>query len=326
MTSSSVPSAHLRTADAVELAYGLVQLRATQAAIRVLFVKGPVANYHQTRPQRTSADADVLVEPRRYQDFIALLGADEWFERPKAELLSRVTEHSITLINQTWPCDIDVHEFFPGFLADPAEVFELLWQRRTPVQVANRICYGTDLLGSILIQGLHSIRSSTSNQRHPAELAYLYDDVAPRLSEQDKNALRELCEATGADFTLGGLLEKLGVPLATRPLPAKWRDKAIAWHARVQSDSTGAGQWITSIRKMVWWKRPYFLFRILWPTEADFRIGRFDLEPGWLAGFIGRWKRIIKGLGQLPRAVRSRSKASRTTDLRDAPLTKHLKD
>lgn len=325
MTSSQSPATRLRTADAVSLAYGLVQHRATQAGIRVLFVKGLVANHHQTRPQRTSADADVLVEPHRYLDFIGLLGEDDWFERPKAELLSSVTEHSITLINQTWPCDIDVHEFFPGFLADPAEVFELLWQRRAPLQAANRTCFGTDLVGTILIQGLHSIRSSTSNLRHPAELAYLYDDVAPRLSEQDKDALRELCEATGADFTLGGLLEKLGVPLADRPLPVQWRDKAIGWHARVQSDSTGAGQWITSIRKMVWWKRPYFLFRILWPTEADFRIGRFDLEPGWLAGFMGRWKRILKGIGQLPRALRSRRKASRSTDLRDAPLTQHLK-
>ena len=118
MTQQSQPAAQLRAPDAAALAYRLVQHRANQAGIRVIFVKGMVANHHRTRPIRNSADADVLVEPHRYQDFISLLAGDEWIERPK------------TLIKQTWPCDIDVHQFFPGFLAEPAGVFELLWARR----------------------------------------------------------------------------------------------------------------------------------------------------------------------------------------------------
>lgn len=326
MTQQSQPAAQLRVPDAVALAYGLVQHRANQAGIRVIFVKGMVANHHRTRPIRNSADADVLVEPHRYQDFISLLAGDEWIERPKAQILSRVTEHSVTLINQTWPCDIDVHQFFPGFLAEPAGVFELLWARRDTLQVAHQSCVGTDFISTILIQGLHSIRSSSAIERHPAELSYLVENVAGRLSPLERTELLDLSEQTGADFTLGGLLEDLGVPVATRPLPPQWRDKAVDWHSRVQSDSSGAGQWITSIRKVPLLKRPRLLFRILWPTEADYRIGRFDVPAGWRHSFTGRWRRIFKGICQIPTALRGRRRAARGTDLRDAPLTEKMQD
>ena len=63
-------------------------------------------------------------------------------------------EHSVHYIHDEWPCDLDIHYNFPGFLAPDDVVFEELWARRATVEVAHWPVPCPDLLGQLLIVAL----------------------------------------------------------------------------------------------------------------------------------------------------------------------------
>lgn len=71
--------------------------------------------------------------------------------------------HSVTVIHEAWPCDIDVHHRFPGFLSSPGPVFDALWARRVSIPMAGQHIDIPDFSSSVLIMVLHSARSSTDN-------------------------------------------------------------------------------------------------------------------------------------------------------------------
>lgn len=104
---------------------------------------------------------------------------------------------------------------FPGFYAGPAEVFELLWVRRDTLQVAHQNCAGRDFISEILIQGLHSIRSSPAIERHLAELSHLVENVAGGLNPLERPELLDLNDGVnpaeyGSGLALQSTIRQLG--------------------------------------------------------------------------------------------------------------------
>ena len=164
------PTTQLRSGEAVELAHAWVREFAQSLGIPLLIVKGPSLHRLGLRGQRASSDVDVLLPPGEAEAMCSALRRAGWTERDNGALMSHVSLHSRTFISQTWPCDIDVHCHFPGFLTDPDRVFSALWARRSTIEFAGVPCAVVDRMGGALILALHSLRSTSEQQRHDAEL------------------------------------------------------------------------------------------------------------------------------------------------------------
>lgn len=130
----------LHTAEAIELGHAWLQDIARSRDVRVLFIKGPVLHWYGLRPGRQSADIDILVEPERFDVMMSALQTAGWAERPGDPPLPGVTTHSRTLIHAEWPCDIDLHFRFPGFLAPPSHAFDALWETRRKALLGHKPC------------------------------------------------------------------------------------------------------------------------------------------------------------------------------------------
>ncbi|MGH3331093.1 MAG: nucleotidyltransferase family protein, partial [Nocardioidaceae bacterium] len=122
--------------EAVPLLHGHVERLARDEGVRVLFIKGPVVAAQGLRVPRTYVDVDVLVDPAAMRPMRDALEQAGW-RAPVADTTAHIVpQHSATYAHEVWPCTIDVHDRFPGFLADPQDVFEALWARRTTANVA----------------------------------------------------------------------------------------------------------------------------------------------------------------------------------------------
>ena len=78
----------------------------------------------------------MLIEPSGFDVFVAAIEHAGWRERASTLAGSVFTTHSRTFVHRDWPCDLDVHRFFPGFLAEPETVFDELWRRHEAIEVA----------------------------------------------------------------------------------------------------------------------------------------------------------------------------------------------
>lgn len=289
----------LRLTEAVELGHALVQRLADRNGARVLFLKGPALHRHGLRSARTSSDVDALVEPDRFAQVCDAFLAAGWHERPVDFITSRTSVHSRTFIREGWPCDVDVHSFYPGFLAPAGEVFEVLWADRERMPFAHRFCDVPDRLGSALILALHSLRGKAVEARHSRELGEL---LQIGFDDHERARLADLAERTGCAATLEDVLPKLGVDV---PLTEEQRSAAdvVRWRRRVASGSHGAYFWIDAFRRGDGRERMDVIRRGIWPTREHLLLSRPDIVdtvPGRLKGRIARWAR---GIRSLPRAV-----------------------
>ena len=113
----------LRAEEAVPLLHTLVARAAADLGLRVLAIKGPVVALQGMRAPRASADLDVLVHPRDLGPLVDGLVALGWRRAVEGTYASIMPPHSTNLLSDLWPVAMDVHHYFPGFLADAGEVF-----------------------------------------------------------------------------------------------------------------------------------------------------------------------------------------------------------
>ncbi|WP_394550953.1 nucleotidyltransferase family protein [Agromyces sp. MMS24-JH15] len=302
----------LRVGEAVELGHPLVLRFADAVDARVLFIKGASLEHHGLRAPHASADVDVLVEPARFDALVASLQESGWHERAKAPHEDAFITHSTTLVRDGWPCDLDVHRAYPGFLADPATVFEALWERREPLVRAGHEVPIPDRASSALILALHSLRGSAKVPRHAHEL----DALVERLQGADTSELDDLVDlarATGAAATAAPFLERIGVDVRAdvAAAAAAGDPEFTSWRRRIESGATVAHFYAELVDQTPWYRMPRLVFRALWPTEAEFRVIRPETPPGRRAALAGRWRRIARGLRDAPRVVRARRRVAR---------------
>ena len=84
--------------DAGALAAAWVSYVGERRGIRLLVIKGQSLAYHGLRPARTSADVDVLVEPRRFDELCAEILDAGWRERATTEVGAVWAGHSLTFL------------------------------------------------------------------------------------------------------------------------------------------------------------------------------------------------------------------------------------
>lgn len=287
--------------EAVELGHAWVQAVADARGIRVLFIKGPGLHRQGLRRKRVSADVDVLVEPARFAELCEAIRDSGWRTRPENFISQRTTLHSEALLRQGWPCDLDLHGFYPGFLAAPDDVFEALWARHERMTFASADCNVPDRVSGMLILALHSLRSAKIEPRHGDELEQL---MRVPFSDRERADAAALALATGCAATLQSVLVRLGI--AVEPPAAEFASAELReWRERVAAGSYGAYFWLYAWRHADGRDRFSIVWRAFWPTRADLLATRpetVDTTVGRLRARIARWRR---GVGSLPGAIRA---------------------
>lgn len=304
------PTRRLAIADATPLAHAYAHAVAASLGVRMLSIKGPAAEYHEVPGPHVSADADLLIDPAGFSLVVDRLRVAGWRERPPMAGTEDWSEHSITLIRDGWPCDLGLHDRFPGFLEPPGVVFEALWRDRLPIEVAGRSVDIPSRDGTILIAALHALRRWPGFARGGAELAELRTRFgAGRLGASDQASLDALARETGCIESLDGALRDLGVTDATG---SRRDDPPLrAWRARVAAGGTGTHFWLRRLERLPWRERPRALAYIIWPDEENLRRAHPWIAPGRRAADRERLARLGRGARNLPVAVWARVVARR---------------
>ena len=286
--------------EATRLAYALAAKAAQLTGVRALAIKGIVASHHGLRAERTAADIDVLIEPDGFAAFTRQL--EEWGWRPRVEEFRgfRVPHHSVTYLHDGWPCDIDAHHRFPGFLAPPLQVFDALWERRQLFTVAGRLVPMTDWAGSVAILGLHSVRSIRHSPLHKDELQHLAD-LASSWTSRQRTDLAAVARATGCTQSLDLVWRRLGIPIdpAAEDVPA---EDLAEWRRETEGRVPGTRFLLRSLRGDGPRQSAIRARVLLWPPESYLR-GSCPFPDGRLAilrARVARHARVLRMALQCP--------------------------
>jgi Uncharacterised nucleotidyltransferase len=285
--------------EANELLSAWAWRRAEEHGIRLLLIKGRALSDYGLRPARVSADVDVLVEPARFDEYCTLIADAGWHEFPGSFSSEAFTLHSRSFRRDGWPNSFDVHGYYPGFLRDPADVFEALWEERGELSFAQHTCPVPSRAASLLVMALHSLRGTETDARHRDELAALRALTLPT-AERDELAATAL--ATGATAPLRDLLPELGV--AVTVAAADLRTPAfLEWHRKTVDARGYAVSWFLLLRRAPWRSKPRIVRRALWPSRHDFAIDHPETPAGFWPAFRGRVRRLGRGLRRTPAAI-----------------------
>ncbi len=296
-------AARLETQEAVLLAHALLSRLAEDVQARVLFIKGPTAVAVGARPVRGSSDVDALVEPTAFRKVCQALERCGWSLRTPLEPVRNgsglALEHSAHYLHPDWPCDIDVHYLFPGFLAPPAQVFDRLWERRITVTLAGREVSSPDVLGQSLVVALHALRDlASAHGRH--DLEHLTGVLQGAGGERVRE-LVALADATGAVDTARPLLTTL-----TCELPAPHRSTGLSdWEFRQRTMGVPGSLWLGELRRAGWRGRGSLLRQAVLPPRElmlSSHLATGATRRQVLGLHLTRWRR---GLRALPQALRS---------------------
>ena len=286
-------SVALPASVAIELLHALVGRVATDAGVRMLIIKGPTLARQGLRPERVSADVDVLVDPAGLPALVGALRAAGWHERRAAV----DSPHSITLVHDGWRGDLDLHRHIPGLTHEPSAAFEVLWNRREPQSFAGHPVAVPDLLGQAVLLALHSLRNAGDRERD-AELATAVA-VLRRASVDDVTAI---VHGLGAGYALRGVLQVSGIPVEPGTVDS---GRARAWRFRM-SPAYGTYIWLMHIHRSPWRQKPAAVLHALWLSEAELRAQLPPIPAGRRALASARWRRLIRGLAAVPKLVRAR--------------------
>lgn len=291
----------LPIADSISLGHAWIQSLVDELGVRAIFIKGPALTQQGLRGPHVSSDVDLLTDPAHFDRVCEELLRLGWRERPVPLIAALTTTHSRTFMHERWPCDLDVHRHYPGFLASPAATFETLWRTRHTVTLAHRECVTTSRPASVIVLALHSLRSTARQARHLAELDHL---ASARMTERERQEVGRLAGETGADVTLAAFLARVGITPAGAA--RHHADDAVRrWNERVASGSFGSYFWIAAFREGRGRDRARIAWQAVWPTREDLLLSRPETRDTVGGRVAARCRRWVRGARTLPRAVRA---------------------
>ena len=288
--------------EAVPLAHALVARVARDSDVRVLFIKGPQAVAQGLRRPRTSVDVDVLVDPARRAMLAAALARFGWVDDNPRRTPTIMPRHSLTVRQPTWPCELDLHDYFPGFFADHQHVFETLWARRTHVDLAGCDLTAPDVSGHALVLALHALRDPHDAYKRN-EVVELAATVAEQLDDDELQDLADLAVELGAADTAAPFLAMVGAPETGRGSTSA--DDLRAWRLRTLPTHTTTISWVTELRRLPWYRWPQYLWWAAVLSEEELRLADPTMPPGRRAVWDARRRRLRRGLAAMPEAVAS---------------------
>ncbi|PPF68400.1 hypothetical protein C5C18_08100 [Rathayibacter tritici] len=200
-------------------------------------------------------------------------------------------------------CDIDVHHAFPGFLAPSDTVFDELWARRLPAELAAAAVLVADPVANSAVLALHALRHPAA-ARGRRELDGLVQRWGSGRADLSIDALLRLADATDATATLAPFLTRLGVPSVSPPRNVEAYADWVLHASNAHRGRTLA--WVRAFRSTPLHRRHRLLAEALWPAEDGFRAEHPEVGPSTSALRRARLTRLLTGLSRLPRALLSR--------------------
>ena len=296
---SDVAPVALDLAEGLALLHAVIDRAAADTGVRVLMIKGQVLELQGVREPQLSADVDVLVEPAGRERLRARVEELGWRDDNFYDTPHIVPLHSYTFRHPRWPCELDLHGWFPGFLADPAAVFDVLWARRTTVSIAHRPIPTLDVVGHAALAALNHLREGGSvvHRTHLERLAVIVDDT---WSATQRAEIAALAADTGASDTLAPFLARIGAPdvAPTRPLVTPLAD----WQLLAGTQTTEVLPWLVGLGRTPWHRRPAFVWRAIWLGDEQFHQWDPSLAPSRRAVLAARWRRLRRAVLKLPLA------------------------
>ena len=283
-----------------EEAAPLVQALAGSAGgllgVPVLALKGPALTVQGLRQSQLHADVDVLVAPRDVRSYVDGLVSLGWREQLGSSAPTIMPSHSVNLLCDFWPVTIDVHHYFPGFLAPAEDVFEVLWTRRAEVTLAQVPVATLDPAAHAIVAALHLLREQRAAVRR-AELVELAARTRAVVGVDGVSDLVALARRTGASAPIRPFLECLGGEVGD----VDEHDPDLAlWNLRATSHASYP--WLYLLRRTPLHRWPATVWRAVMLTDDEIRLYHADPHRDLSVGRL-RWRRIRRGLRSVPRAV-----------------------
>ena len=285
-----------------------------RAGIDYLVIKGAVADIRGVRREKVSADLDVLVRPADIDRAGAALRGWGWEGAPAMAGTEEVAGHAFTFIHPRWPLAVDLHRRFPGFTEGADRAFATLWDGRTPIVVAGALCDAPAKAGTLVIEGLNSLRSAVSEPGRASELDHLRSVIAG-LPGGERDELVSLADRAGAAFALHPLLSADGAA-SGRP-PANTDE--LEWVLRGEGGGTLVSQAVAALYTGRGGSRVRLLWRLFWPARDQLLDAYGQLDRSWWAVARLRWERMMRGGAQLPAATVRTLRAGRRVSRREPP-------
>lgn len=226
----------------VQFAHAVVQAVAEDNQIQVLHIKGP-AIHPRLRARdvsgeitpRKSMDADIWVHPGQVAALFAAMERHGWrLKVPFGD--GSAFEHAATLVHPSL-APVDVHRGFPGINADPAEVFQLLWNDRDAHHIAGQRCWVPSVTAQRMILILNAARSRVAGN---ADIAVAWSEA----TTVDRNEVQALATDMQAEVALAAGTGRLDNYRDRRDYPLWWllstgnATPISLWLARVRAEPT----------------------------------------------------------------------------------------
>lgn len=284
------------TVDGVELAYALVSHVARSRGIRTLMVKGPMAAEDGLRAPRVVADADVLVEPGQFETLYQLIRDRGWHPRVARESPRFLAWHSRTLIHDSWPCDIDMHRYFPGFFGDPDRVFKALWAGRRVRGDVGASAVIPSRAGMAVIVALHALRSPEAD-RSQREIESVARALSERFSASEREEFVDIARAGRASWVLRDLIAAAGLgPVEDDARP---EEKTLWQQNQMSTTEKSAALWLGAVLSHPLRRIPQAALHAVWVPRREIPRNDASLLPSvreTLAFQLARWRRGIAAL------------------------------
>lgn len=235
---------------------------AADLSVRALLIKGAPATAHGVRADRPSIDVDLWVDPAGISLYQRRLEERGWRAKSEAPV---GWGHALTMVSPDWACAVDLHQRFPGFLADDADVFDLVWQGRAQARVGHLRIDVPSRVVAAAITVLHAERSraivETADDRSLALAA------AGAFTAAERSELGHLVTATGSAEPLRDLTAAAGVSVPDRSATPPSLE---SWHLRIRAEARPGGAWLLALRRASWSRRPLLLLAATKPSDRDY--------------------------------------------------------
>lgn len=270
-----------------ELVNSMVGSIARDNRIDLLIIKGPVLTWQGIRGKKHSGDVDVWVEPTQIDRLSMLLVKWRWV--PENDIWGDTDlNHSSTLNQTEWGCQIDLHREFPGIGVSREEAFRTLIDHSEELDFAGVTLRCPAREFHVIISALHALRPEVGhggNQGGLKKATAVLKAVGPLSIEcaEQLDALAALDPALRAAFPEHDFREP-------GPLPANW-----TWRSQ---DNKLLG-YLMAMRRLSWWQRLRFVRKVLWPNAEVVKASN-DLVGG-AAGSVFRLRvrRFQRGFSQV---------------------------
>ena len=123
--------------------------------------------------------------------------------------------HSLACRNDAWPCELDIHDRFPGLFAEHQVVFERLWSRRVSIRLAAQEVPVADPAAHVLVLALNCLKEIHLSSRASSSAS----SRNGRASISTRPSSRDLSELAGdlrATETCEDFLRTIGAPESGR--------------------------------------------------------------------------------------------------------------